>query len=227
MPDTIMPDELRITAVSDLHGHLPRIDPCDLLLLGGDLCPVTDHSIPTQARFLAGPFADWLSDVPALKIVGIAGNHDFIFQQEPDRVPAGLRWTYLQDSSVEIAGLHIYGTPWQPWFGDWAFNAREPELIRHWAKIPDATDVLIVHGPPRGYGDLTITGNSTGSPALLDAIDRVRPKLALFGHIHEGRGLWTRGPTTLANVSYLNARYKAVHTPLKLVLRRGRFVVDK
>lgn len=217
-----MPDELRITAVSDLHGHLPRIDPCDLLLLGGDLCPATDHSLDTQQRFLAHPFADWLSDVPATKIVGIAGNHDFIFQQLPEAIPAGLRWTYLQDASTEVAGLNIYGTPWQPWFGDWAFNAREPELAEKWAAIPDATDLLIVHGPPAGYGDLTTSGDRTGSPSLLDAIDRVKPTLAVFGHIHEGRGLWTRGPTTLANVSYLNARYKPVHVPLNFVLRRGR-----
>ena len=29
---------------------------------------------------------------------------------------------YLQDSSVEIYGLKIYGTPWQPEFCGWAFN---------------------------------------------------------------------------------------------------------
>jgi hypothetical protein len=30
---------------------------------------------------------------------------------------------YLQDAGLELFGLRIWGTPWQPWFYDWAFNA--------------------------------------------------------------------------------------------------------
>ena len=29
---------------------------------------------------------------------------------------------YLQDSTTQIYGLKIYGTPWQPEFCGWAFN---------------------------------------------------------------------------------------------------------
>ncbi len=30
--------------------------------------------------------------------------------------------TYLEDELVEIEGIRIYGSPWQPEFCDWAFN---------------------------------------------------------------------------------------------------------
>src|SRR4051794_33499553 len=118
------------------------------------------------------------------------GNHDFIFERQPDLVPKSLRWTYLQDSSVEIDGLKIYGTPWQPWFYDWAFNLSEEELAKKWEMIPASTDILVCHGPPRGYGDVTQDNRRVGSPSLWDAIFRIRPRLCVFGHIHEGRGRW-------------------------------------
>src|SRR5438477_8830187 len=133
-----------IVAASDLHGHLPDVPPCDLLLLAGDLCPVMDHSIATQAQFLAGPLKDWLETVPAKHVVAIAGNHDFIFERDADLVPQGLRWTYLQDAGATVGGFKVYGTPWQPWFYDWAFNLKsEEEMAAKWAKIPNGTDILV------------------------------------------------------------------------------------
>ena len=210
-----------VAAVADLHGNLVDVPPCDLLLIAGDICPVRDHSLRAQRQFLDGPFRRWLDAAPARHVVGVAGNHDFIFQHEPERVPPGLRWTYLLDAAATVgepAGLKVYGTPWQPVFFDWAFNLTEPELAKKWAMVPDDADVLVFHGPPAGYGDLTTRGERTGSPSQLDAIRRVRPKLVVFGHIHEGRGQWTldagnRPPTILANVTVVDERYRPVYPP--------------
>src|SRR4051794_2538142 len=214
-----------VVAASDLHGHLPSVPPCDLLLLAGDLCPVSDHSTSTQAQFLGGPFKDWLEKGPAKQVVGIAGNHDFIFERDPEQVPRGLRWTYLQDASAVLGGLKVHGTPWQPWFYDWAFNLRtEEEMAERWAMILDDTDILVCHGPPRGYGDLTVRGDHTGSTSLLERIERVRPRLVVFGHIHEGHGHWTLdgrpGERTvrLANVSLVDVRYRVAHEPMTFEL---------
>src|SRR4051812_12302796 len=114
-----------IRALSDLHGTLPEIAPCDLLLLGGDLCPVTDHRLSYQADWLDTTFRRWLEQVPARRIVAVAGNHDLVFEKAPYLLPRDLPWTYLQDSGCTWEGLQLYGTPWQPWFFDWAFNLYE------------------------------------------------------------------------------------------------------
>ncbi|MGL4555322.1 MAG: metallophosphoesterase family protein, partial [Gemmataceae bacterium] len=143
---------MHVRAVSDLHGTLPDIPACDLLLIGGDLCPVADHDPGYQAAWLDTAFRAWLERVPARHVVGVCGNHDFVFERRPHAVPRDLRWTYLQDSGCVVEGLRVWGTPWQTWFFDWAFNLYEADLQHKWALIPDGTDVLVLHGPPRGYG---------------------------------------------------------------------------
>ena len=203
-----------VAAVSDLHGFLPEVPACDLLLLGGDLCPADDHGLDRQAAWLDGPFLRWLEAVPAKDVVGIAGNHDFLFERAPSRIPEGLRWTYLRDEARLVAGLTIFGSPWTPWFYDWAFNAPRVDgerfLGESYAACPDGTDVVLLHGPPRGYGDRTVGGDDVGSSAVLDLVDRVQPALCVYGHIHEGRGRWTRGATQLANVSAVDLSYAPV-----------------
>lgn len=200
-----------ITATADLHGHLPEIPDCDLLLIAGDLCGPSD--IAKQAAWLESRFAAWLNEIPAKEVVAIAGNHDWIFEQAPGLVPK-LRWHYLQDSEVELCGLRIYGTPWQPRFFDWAFNLDEPELDERFTRIPTGTDVLLTHGPARGSGDMTIDLNSAGSPSLLKHVQRVRPRLHVFGHIHEGYGEYDIGGTLSANVSHVDVSYRPANRPM-------------
>jgi Icc-related predicted phosphoesterase len=208
---------MKIVAMSDLHGTLPVLPACDLLLLGGDLCPIENHTLDFQANWLQTTFRRWLEQVPARKIIGVAGNHDFVFERAPDRVPSDLPWTYLRDSGTTWEGLSIWGTPWQPWFHDWAFNLYEPDLVHRWKLIPPGTDILVLHGPPHGYGDGVPRGDGrfdyTGSRSLLARITVLEPSLAIFGHIHEGRGQWQLGPTVLANVTILDEGYFHVYEP--------------
>ncbi|MDQ8044850.1 MAG: metallophosphoesterase [Solirubrobacteraceae bacterium] len=206
---------MKIAATADLHGHLPEVPPCDVLVIAGDLTPPTSQEPAVQAAWLDGPLRAWLEAAPASHIVAIAGNHDFVFDREPGLVPADLPWTYLQDSGATIDGVSFWGSPWTPWFHDWAFNAPQGDaaevfLDERYAAVPDPTDVLVIHGPPAGYGDRTATGFAAGSNAFLRLIDRVHPSLAVFGHIHEARGRWKRGKRQLANVA-------AVHPDLTLV----------
>jgi Icc-related predicted phosphoesterase len=208
---------MKIVAISDQHGVLPAIPPCDLLLIGGDVCPIQNHQIDYQAAWLDSEFRAWLRSLTHVnKIIGVAGNHDFIFEHAPQRVPHDLPWTYLQDSGAEYAGLKFWGSPWQPWFHDWAFNANPDQLKAIWEKIPDYTDLFVLHGPPLGYGDgiPEVSGlRQTGCAHLLQRIHQVRPRLVIFGHIHEGRGEWQIGNTTLANVTILDAAYRHVYEP--------------
>lgn len=212
---------MRIAATADLHGHLPDVPPCDVLVVAGDVTPATDHDVDFQAQWLDGPFRAWLEAVPADAVVGIAGNHDFVFEQAPARVPADLPWTYLEDRAATARGLRFWGSPWTPWFHDWAFNAPREDpgeafLEARYAGVEEGTDVLVVHGPPRGFGGRTSTGFEAGSGAFLRLIDRVQPRLAIYGHIHEGRGRWTRGTSQLANVAAVDLRYALVPEPVVL-----------
>lgn len=209
---------MKIVAISDMHGQLPEVPDCDLLLIAGDICPVEDHRVSFQAKWLDREFRGWLGSLTHVrKVVGIAGNHDFIFQQSPDFVPDDLPWTYLLDQLTEFEGLRIWGSPWQPWFFDWAFNLQPDELRDKWALIPEGIDILVVHGPPFGFGDAVQRGKDDielcGCKHLLARIQELKPRLVVFGHIHEGRGQWQLGPTTLANVTLLDLRYQPVYRP--------------
>ena len=184
----------RIVAVADTHNAQPVLPPGDMLIHAGDL--TGRGSLPELERV-----ADWLRSQPHPHKVVIAGNHDFALQRNPVAARAlfhGL--TFLEDSEVTLAGLRIWGSPWQPWFHDWAFNARRgPEIAAKWQLIPEGIDVLVTHGPPYGFGDRVHGGERVGCEDLLRHLARVKPRLHLFGHIHEDRGEWQLGPSRIVN----------------------------
>src|SRR5690606_27797878 len=123
--------------------------------------------------------------------------------------------TYLRDAGVEIDGVRFWGSPWQPEFFDWAFNLPRGEaLAARWALVPEDTDVLITHGPPRGILDRTVTGTPVGCDDLRAALDRLAPRLHVFGHIHEAYGRVEGPRTTFVNASVCDVRYRAVNDPV-------------
>jgi Icc-related predicted phosphoesterase len=220
---------MRIAAISDLHGQLPTIAPCDLLLIGGDICPHfsrqagSPRDMRGQAHWLDTTFRAWLNQVPARHVVAVAGNHDFVFERAPELLPA-LRWHYLLHNTVTLDGLLIWGAPYQLPFYDWAFNRPEHELARHYATIPHHVDIVLSHGPPYGYGDLVTNprsphvGTHVGSPALAQFIHTHRPPYVITGHIHSARGIYPAGATTVLNASILDEEYRLAHPPFTFKL---------
>jgi Icc-related predicted phosphoesterase len=189
---------IRVVALADSHGQHSRltVPDGDVLIHAGDL---TQRGKLSQLEDVAG----WLRGLPHRHKLIIAGNHDFAFQQTPQRARALFsEWLYLEDTLVEVAGLRIWGGPWQPWFHDWAFNLhRGPAIAQKWALIPTGLDLLVTHGPPAGYGDRCFDGTRVGCADLLATLGRTSPRYHLFGHIHEDRGQWQLGKTTLMNVT--------------------------
>jgi predicted phosphodiesterase len=206
---------MKVACLSDLHGHLPEVPDCELLLLAGDYC--RDHR---DRRFYHGPFRAWLQALRdrGIETVGVGGNHDWVLHDD-EAFARSLPWHYLLDETLlyfrrdaDEPPLLIYGTPWQSRFFDWAWNLDERELAEKWAAIPEGTDILLLHGPPFGIADLTLRGDRTGSPSLTRRIEAVRPKLVACGHIHECFGMHTFrfGDGTscpLVNASYVDAAY--------------------
>lgn len=101
------------------------------------------------------------------------------------------------------ARLTVYASPYQPEFCAWAFpyprgqdrfNAPPPGSSAPAPEnpVPDfpAVDIMLTHGPPEGVLDRVGRDMSThvGCEALLRAARRARPRVHLFGHIHEGWG---------------------------------------
>ncbi len=207
---------MRVMAISDLHGYLPEIPECELLLLAGDYC--ANKNLDAEKRFLKGDFSDWLRNVPAKYKVGIAGNHDLIMQIDPD-FAKGLPWIYLRDSGVTLEGVKIWGTPWTVRYGDWAFMEPE-ERLGHWfEKIPTGLDILLTHGPAYQVLDKNIAGKHCGSKELRGYVDMRIPDSVVHGHIHEARGIQQLGIIRYFNVAYVNEHFAPNYGPVDIPLR--------
>ena len=229
---------VRIWAASDLHGIDPAsasIDPqpdgCDVAVLAGDICPLPDftiRAIQEQVIWLNVVVGEWAAAHPDIQFVAIPGNHDVFLTRmnlarESMRLPPNVH--FLIDEEVEVCGLKFYGTPWCPWInGKWAFEACDPRREQMWfACIPNGTDVLVSHSPPYVEGleiDCscqypTERRKHFGSRPLYDAIERRRPALNIFGHIHTGDHRPLRMPcgTLARNVSILDEDYRVAYNP--------------
>lgn len=186
---------MRIVAVADTHLYHAEltVPDGDVFVHAGDLCRGGELAELEEA-------AAWLRSLPHRTKIVVAGNHDWAFVHEPARARAALGEgiVYLEDSGATIDGMRFWGSPWQPDFNDWAFNLpRGAPIAEKWALIPEGIDVLVTHGPPHGIGDRGPVAGRLGCADLLARVRRVRPKLHVFGHIHQDGGLWdgTASPT--------------------------------
>jgi len=132
-----------------------------------------------------------------------------------DKVPNA---RVLHHELVEVAGVRIFGSDWCPWFGyaapgDWwnmewtqarqrVFAAWKQQALRNgssdpvpthrYGEIPGGVDILMSHMAPWDIFDQTLYGQWGSSKDLRSNLEATRPKVHLFGHIHENRGSWQR-----------------------------------
>lgn len=176
-----------IAAISDTHGRhgLLTIPDVDVLIHCGDAC-----GRGTWDELAA--CITWMGQQTPPDKIFVPGNHDFPSAQATDKFAEfaaanGVR--VLVDEGVDAAGLRVWGSPWTPVFGRWAWQrAKGEQMAQKWRAIEDGLDVLVTHGPPHGHGDRTFWGPRAGCKPLLERVREVRPRVHLFGHIHEGHG---------------------------------------
>lgn len=226
---------MKLVVISDTHGQhsiCKSIPNGDVLIHCGDFTNIGEHEQVED-------FIHWFAGHPHKFKIFIAGNHDRSFDVKFPRSNRDNEWlkdvhkriedfglTYLENSGVDILGVKFWGSPITPDFYPkmWAFNCpRGAEINKYWKMIPLDTDVVITHGPPEFKLDTVVERNGfghrfVGCADLRYAIEEVRPKYHLFGHIHEGYGISKTIHTTYVNASLLDQYYRPVNEPIILEL---------
>ena len=175
---------MKILAFSDLHMSRGRAElltvaaeQADLVIGAGDFCNMRE-GLDVAMHLLSGITA------PMVMVPGNAESADEL------RAAALPHMTVLHGEGVDMGGLRLfglgYGIPVTP-FGAWSCDLSE-RLAEDMLTACETADILITHSPPKGIADRTSTGVSVGSTAIYAAIERIQPRLALCGHIHDSWG---------------------------------------
>jgi len=207
---------MKILHISDthaFHGFYPmdRFEGINLVIHSGDC---SNYMNPYKNKEEVLNFLEWYKNVPVANKIYVAGNHDTSIEKglvtKSDFTDNGI--IYLENEGTEIEGLKIWGSPHTPSFGNWAFMKARHKLHSVWENIPDDTDILIVHGPPKGIRDLSFNREHVleycGCSALLKRCKKLNLKLMCFGHIHNSEDVETnQGVSEYANINgiYSNA----------------------
>lgn len=212
---------ITVVCISDTHSKSLNknwdIPDGDILIHAGD---ITAHGNKEDVLWAGRQ----LLKQPHRFKVFVPGNHD----QDSYTFNPRLKWEWmpgtivLQNEAVNLMGLWIYGsdavTPVMELTNGAHTQFLEVNpLDEEWKKIPDKTDILITHMPPRGILDVNKKGNHMGSPGLTtEVITRVQPKLHVFGHIHLGHGLYKQDKksTLFVNASLVDDDHAAVYDPI-------------
>jgi Icc-related predicted phosphoesterase len=213
----------RIVCISDTHMEMSKIKDLipegDILIHAGDL----------TYNGKAGEIKKELGIINSLdfdrKII-IPGNHDFLFQNNPSKARRIVKHInsiqfgapidvleeefykiYLPKSKgrLEDEKYSLYAQVWMPNFFDWAFMLPRngPELEEKVKNIPKDIDILVTHGPAWGYLDRNSKGENCGCEILAQYLEegKIKPRLHVFGHIHESRGVIQRNGTIFVNAA--------------------------
>ncbi|KAK3297207.1 Metallo-dependent phosphatase-like protein [Chaetomium fimeti] len=207
----------RIVCISDTHNSTVKLPKGDVLIHAGDLTNQGSYSELSKAvQWLEK--ADFEAKIVIAGNHDITLDRDFYskhgssFHNQTPQDPAeclslftsSSTITYLQNESATVrlaspngpgTEFTIFGSPYSPRYGTWAFmyprsSGEEPEssgqantAAELWAAIPPTTDILVTHTPPYSHCD-----DACGCEELRKTLAKVRPRLHVCGHVHQGRG---------------------------------------
>ena len=205
---------MKIWHISDTHGFHHQLnipEGIDLVIHTGDcsnrMDPYTNEPEVRQ-------FIEWYEQVPIPNKIFIPGNHDTSIERNlikgSDFISAGIH--LLNHDWMDVGGIKIFGSPYTPTFGQWAFMKSRETINRVWEQIPEGMDIVAVHGPCKGILDLSRDRQNVlefcGDGALRKhVLNRVKPKYFLSGHIHNFEDIINTGFRHLPdyNITFSNA----------------------
>ena len=199
---------MKIWHISDTHTFhelLEIPEGIDIVIHSGDCSnPRDPYTNEPEVR----KFIDWFGNLPIKHKIYVAGNHDTSIEKrlvtKDDFNQNCIH--YLENETIEIEGLKIFGSPLSPTFGyGWSFNKARNKLDKIWKNaIPDDAKIIVVHGAPKGILDLSYDRESKlefcGDKSLFNRVTEVNPILMLFGHIHSCKDIINSGTRTVPGV---------------------------
>lgn len=219
---------VKVVCISDTHTKHwnVKVPDGDILIHAGDITN-------SGELWLLEGFLGWLASLPHKHKIVIGGNHDWCFEKFHPYGKGGLKmieeysekmmYLHHEVGVIEEYGLKIFGSPYTPFFCDWAFNIHRGRLKPYWDVIPDDTDILVTHGPCYGILDHNRAGEKCGDYELLTRVKEIKKvkgnklKYHIFGHIHTNN----KEPQTMrkfgmkfVNASILDEGYSIQNEPV-------------
>lgn len=220
---------MKVCAFSDMHGNLNfTIDKCDLVLICGDIVPLSiQHSYTKSREWFKATFIPWCEGLPSEKVLFIGGNHDRWLCDNEGEVRKILngndKVVYLNCEAYEYDGIVVYGTPLCKIYGSWSFMKSYDEQDRMYnTQIPTlpTIDILMSHDCPFGVGDVVLEdcpwadGGHIGNESLRKFCEKISPRYNVKGHLHStNHDCEMLGETKAYTVSLLNEKYELAYKP--------------
>lgn len=200
---------MKIWFISDTHNkHEQLAAPVvDLVIHCGDESDSGDAWInESESR----RFFEWYSALDIPTKIFVPGNHSTAIAKGLIRAEEYPKVTFLIHEQTQWNGCNIFGSPYTPKFCDWVYMKERSELDSVWQSIPDDTDILITHGPPKGILDVTRDMHTrepthVGSKSLYRHVqERIKPKIHAFGHIHDESTFMNFGTVARNETQFIN-----------------------
>ena len=211
---------LKIWHISDTHSYHDLLDipsNIDVVIHSGDCSNYKDskNNEPEVRDFI-----EWYSKIDIPFKIFVPGNHDTSIERGIVKMSdfTSKDIMFLNSTDVIYKDIKFWGTPCTPSFGTgWAFNKQRTKMHDLWQLVPEDTNVLISHGPPKGILDLSYNQDNElefcGCNAMKTHVQNKQYDAVLFGHIHNNQDIINAGIMQLSG--------------LKTIFSNGSVVTDR
>jgi len=202
---------LRMVCISDIHltyGYF-NLPPGDVLIITGDTLWKSIWDTTEKSTKELKNFNDWIGKHPHKYKILIGGNHDKVMEEwGPEKTSQILyNCTYLQNNGTKIEGATFYGSPMSilGMSNNRAFQISSEKFYDFLHEFPRDLDVLLSHSCYRGD--------------MQDYVDNeLKPRVHIFGHLHEEYGIIFGKNTTFVNCCIVNRLNLPTHLPVVIDL---------